>query len=147
MSNEDRPGWCEFDGSPESCSLLVDWFGGPAAGVARWKTTTYDGGWLLNPDGSDGAEFVPGDTIFREDGRYRVVSGPDWDARIDAIFKRDGLVEEPLDQAIRLLRATRPVLRHHASQNPTARNVLSAVATFLARYEDGPDAVGPSDAL
>lgn len=136
MSDE-NPGWCEFDGTPESCTVLVDWFGGPAAGVARWKTTTYEGGWLLNEDGSDGAPFGPGDTIFRDGDTYRVEHGPGWDARLDAIFQRgDELMEDPLDKAIRLLRATRPVLRHHAQENPTARNVLSAVAAFLARYEE-----------
>lgn len=133
-----KPGWCEFDGTPGSCTRLVDWFGGPAAGVARWRTATYDGGWLLNTDGSDGAPFIPGDTIFRDEaGAYRVLSGPAWDQRLDAMFQRgDELMEEPLDKAVRLLRATRPVLRHHAQENPTARNVLSAVAAFLARYEE-----------
>ena len=132
-----KPGWCEFDGTPESCTNLLDWFGGPSAGVARWKTSTYDGGWLLNADGSDGDEFSPGDTIFRADGNYRVEHGPAWDARLDTLFARDDeLMLSDLDRAIRLLRAARPVLRHHARENPTARNVLSAVAAFLARFDD-----------
>ena len=53
----------QFTGSGDSCTALTEFFGGPAAGVARWKSCTYDGGYIVTLEGD--MEFRPGDWIIR----------------------------------------------------------------------------------
>lgn len=69
--------WCEFDGTGEGCTRVTEFTGGHASGVVRWKTTTYEGGWIGDE------EFSPGDTILRRtDGSYSVGSYKAWSQRL-----------------------------------------------------------------
>jgi len=90
-------GWCEFNGTGEDCAHVVEFLGGPSAGNARWKLTTYDGGWIIRPDGTE-QEFNPGDTILRHaDGSFSVGAGKAWAARLDNLLS----VPEPSEGADR----------------------------------------------
>lgn len=53
----------QFLGVGESCTAVTEFLGGPAAGGHRWKTRTYEGGWIITLEGE--MEFVPGDWIIK----------------------------------------------------------------------------------
>lgn len=53
----------QFTGTGESCTAVTAFFGSPYAGTHRWKSTTYDGGWIITLEGE--MEFNPGDWIIK----------------------------------------------------------------------------------
>jgi hypothetical protein len=53
----------QFTGSGESCTAVTEFLGGPLASGHRWKSTTYDGGWIATLEGE--MEFKPTDWIIR----------------------------------------------------------------------------------
>lgn len=64
-----------FTGTGESCTEVTDFLGGPTAAGHRWKSCTYDGGWVTTPNGEQ--EFSPGDWIIRDGaGQLRVTEEP-----------------------------------------------------------------------
>lgn len=61
-----------FTGTGDSCTAVTAFLGGPAAAGHRWKSRTYDGGWVDTPDGE--VEFTPGDWIARSPaGEFHVL--------------------------------------------------------------------------
>lgn len=53
----------QFTGTGDSCTAVTAFFGHPYAGTHRWKSTTYDGGWIITLEGE--MEFKPGDWIIK----------------------------------------------------------------------------------
>jgi hypothetical protein len=53
----------QFLGSGRSCTIVTEFLGGPHDSGHRWKSNTYEGGWIVTLEGD--MEFGPGDWIIR----------------------------------------------------------------------------------
>lgn len=54
-----------FKGTGESCAAVLALYGGPDPTKCIWKGCTYDGGFMVTPNGV--VEFVKGDWIVKDD--------------------------------------------------------------------------------